>query len=604
MTLIKYLLLIKLFSMLVPSTIIGQMESSADKITIKSYLSVDNIHPGSTFYAAIELDIDETWHINAHIPTFDYLIGTELVFEEIDDFEIVDIKYPEPKQYTFAFAGDGVLDVYSGEVYIYLKISTGQDISPGEYTFKGELTMQACDDEVCLAPSTKEIRIPISVVNLDKPVQKINRDIFTEEAVDGLMGKVSEPKEADDENVAALVSLFDERGTFIAFLVIFMFGLALNLTPCIYPMLTVTVSVFGAQTDTNMARVFSRAVVYVLGIATMYSVLGVVAALTGGLFGGVLQSSAVLIGIGILFFLLALSMFGLYEIQVPYWLSKRISGTNAAGIFGIYVSGLVVGIFAAPCIGPPIIALLTLVGQKADPVFGFTSFFVLSLGLGLPYLILGTFSGLLSKLPKSGSWMDWVKKVFGIVLISVGIFYLSLAFNPQLIFTLIPACLIIGGLYLGFIERTSTGTVLFAWIKRGVGVAAITGGVWFFITGLQPSLEWEEYSTYQLEKASSSNQSVMLYFYADWCIPCIELDRMSFSDEQFISKSNDLVPIKVDMTRYDSPESEVLRREYNVSGVPTIIFLDGNSREVADTRVVGYVPADVLIEKVSSVKQH
>lgn len=112
---------------------------------------------------------------------------------------------------------------------------------------------------------------------------------------------------------------------------------------------------------------------------------------------------------------------------------------NTARIFGIYVSGLVVVVFAAPCIGPPFIALLTCVGQKADPVFGFTSFFMLSLGLGLPYLILGTFSGLLSKLPKSSSWMDWVKKVFGIILISVGIFYVTLAFNSRLIYTLIPA---------------------------------------------------------------------------------------------------------------------------------------------------------------------
>jgi thioredoxin:protein disulfide reductase len=392
--------------------------------------------------------------------------------------------------------------------------------------------------------------------------------------------------------------MFDEGNLFIAFGVIFLIGLALNLTPCVYPMLTVTVSVFGAQTDTNTMRVFFKALIYVLGIATMYSVLGVAAALSGGLFGGILQSTWVMAGIAVLFFALALSLFGLYEIQLPYWLTSRLGGTQTAGIFGIYISGLVVGIFAAPCIGPPIIALIALVGQKADPVFGFMSFFILSLGLGFPYLILGTFSGLLSKLPKSGSWMEWVKKVFGVVLIGVGFFYLSLAYKPDMIYILVPLTLLIGGIYLGFIDRSSTGRRLFPWIKRTVGIAAIAGGILFYLGGQKPAIEWESYTGEKLSSALESGKPVVLYFSASWCIPCLELDRLTFTDETVIDEMSRLVLLKVDLTNFDSPESQELRSIYDIAGVPTIVFIDPGGEEVTTIRVVGFVPADDLLERV------
>jgi thiol:disulfide interchange protein DsbD len=242
-----------------------------------------------------------------------------------------------------------------------------------------------------------------------------------------------------------VATLFERKGTLLAFLGIFVIGLALNLTPCVYPMLSITVSLFGARTDTHTMRVFLKALIYVLGMATMYSILGVAAALSGGLFGGLLQSPWVLTAIAVLMFGLALSMFGLYELRMPYWLTSKLGGTTTMGTIGVYLSGLVVGVFAAPCIGPPILALLALVGARGDPMFGFWTSFTLSFGLGFPYLVLGTFSGLLKKMPRSGVWMVWVKKVFGVVLIGVAFFYLGLALLPRLTVYVVPLTLFIGG---------------------------------------------------------------------------------------------------------------------------------------------------------------
>lgn len=207
-----------------------------------------------------------------------------------------------------------------------------------------------------------------------------------------------------DNDVARL---FSEKGVLLAFIGIFVIGLALNLTPCVYPMLSVTVSLFGANEASSVWKAFGRAAVYVLGIASMYTVLGTVDAFTGSLFGGVLQSPWVLASVGALLFALAASMLGLYEIRLPAGLTTTLGAWHgAAGSFGLLLSGLVVGIFAAPCIGPPVIALLAFVGANGDPLFGSAAFLTLSLGLGLPYLILGTFSGLLNRLLRSGTVVE------------------------------------------------------------------------------------------------------------------------------------------------------------------------------------------------------
>lgn len=575
--------------------------SSADKVGTETKFSLEQVPQGEEFRIALLMDIEDGWHINAHEPTLRYLIGTELTLRDNEDFTITDISYPEPKEYEFAFAGGEALLVYEGTSPIFLTVQASEDAEPGRHLLEGDLTVQACDDETCLAPTDINIRFDFEVAEAGTEVTGINQDLFSD--YDPSAGPaLGELRSIEGEgNVNQIASIIEDRGLILAFGAIFLIGLALNLTPCVYPMLSVTVSIFGAQTDQRTGVIFSKALTYVLGIATMYSVLGVAAAFTGGLFGAWLQSPIVLATIGILFFLLALSMFGLYELQPPYWLTSKLGAGQSTGFIGTYFSGLVVGVFAAPCIGPPIIALLTFVGTQGDPMFGFMSFFVLSLGLGLPYLILGTFTGLMQNLPKSGEWMNWVKKVFGIVLIALAVFYVGLAFFPQYNLHILAATLILGGIYLGFIERTGSEKKVFPWVKRAVGTAGVVVGALFIMNLQQEGIQWEDYAEDKVDQAREEGRTVVMDFYADWCIPCLELERVTFTDNQVIDATEEMVRLKVDLTNFESPEAEELRRRYEIAGVPTIVFLGPDGEEVEEARVVGFLNPKQFLQRIEKV---
>jgi len=319
----------------------------------------------------------------------------------------------------------------------------------------------------------------------------------------------------------------DIPGGSLTVLGIFLMGLGLNLTPCVYPMISVTVSVFGGQKEVHHWRAFGKSIIYVLGIATMYSVLGVIAALTGELFGALLQNRWVLLGIAIALLILALSMFGIYTFQMPTRLINKIRGQHKMNLLGIYLSGLFVGIFAAPCIGPPIIALLAFVGTRGEPAFAFMIFFVLSLGLGAPYVILGTFSSLLHRLPKSGVWMVWVERLFGMILLSLAAFYALLAFRPGGLVLWLPVSIIATGAYLGFIEKAGDEELHFRWFKRSIGTAAILIGFLLPLLGPKESLVWAHYTPELLAETKQSKKPVIMDFYADWCLPCHELDQFT-----------------------------------------------------------------------------
>lgn len=598
---ISELLLILLIIIGFPVSLYGQMDSSVEKVEIEVKLSHNKIKPGSEFSVAVILNIKESWHLNAHEPTLDYLIGTEIDFASHDQIILSDVTYPEPSTYDFEFADGQELKVYSGETIIFANFVASEGIETGVEQLEASMTLQACDNEICLAPEDTSITFSLDVAGPDDEVQEINDDIFagyegtSVGELDTVLGN-----EVDEGQIAAL---FEEGRILWAFIALFLIGLALNLTPCVYPMLSVTVSVFGVQKDNRIGLVFLKAIIYVLGIASMYSVLGVSAAFTGGLFGTWLQNPLLLGGIGLLFLLLALGMFGVYEMRLPYWLQNRLGASNSTGFAGVFFSGLVVGIFAAPCIGPPIIALLTFVGTQGDPWFGFQSFFVLSLGLGFPYLILGTFSGLLHRLPQSGEWMIWVKKVFGVVLIGLGLFYVGLALYPEYNLYLIVITLVLGGVYLGFIESSGKNYNYFQYIKWTTGIVSMIIGFMIYQNLQQEGISWQEYSDEKIDKAIEEGQPVVIDFYADWCIPCIELEQMTFTETEVVEATSDMTRLKVDLTHFDSPEAEQIREEYNISGVPTIVFLASNGEEVEDARIIGFVDGDEFLNRVEMVHQ-
>ncbi len=573
---------------LLGSVVLAQSLSTAKKVSVEIKLSSDKIQVGTTAQAAVQLSINENWHVNSHHPTFDYLIGTAFDLQAQEGIILTDVQYPQGKLVSLSFA-EQPIDVYEGTTTIFASIKFSDKLATGRDTLKASIIVQACNNQLCLAPATIEVNIPVHIVNTGEPIIQQYQNIFAQYT----------PSEITTGNVKnELAIMFDQKGSLLTFLAVFLIGLALNLTPCVYPMLSVTISLFGSQTETNIVRVFIKAIIYVLGIATMYSVLGVTAALGGGLFGSWLQSPWVLGAIAALLFALALSSFGLYQIQMPYWLTSRLGGTSGTGFIALYVSGLVVGVFAAPCVGPPVIALLTFVAAKGSAAFGFWTFFTLSLGLGLPYLILGTFSGLIKKIPRSGSWLVWVEHIFGVILTGTALFYLSLAVAPKETMYVVPLGLVVGGIYLGFVDSSGKDKPVLKNIQWIFGIVMILLGLLYANSIRDTGMTWEEYSDLDLSEAKENGMPVLLDFSADWCIPCMELDRNTWTDPKVIEATKDISRLKVDLTYFDSPESETLRKKFNISGVPTVIFIRTDGTEATESRIIGFVPPKEFLAKL------
>jgi thiol:disulfide interchange protein DsbD len=590
---------------------------------------------GSVVEATISFTVLDGWHINAHRPNEDFLVPTGLTLQGTAGIVPGTPRYPDAKQVQLSFS-ETPLAVYEENAAIVVPLTIDAAAAEGPRTLRGTLRFQACNDQVCLPPALVPVKIAIVVEGGGAPTDSAPATVVLVPIADTLSAAAPEsaaaaaagaieglstgppPDGAGAASSAAAGSTnlvgrwFDERGTLLAFALIFLMGLALNLTPCVYPMMGVTVSLFGGGAGGGLGRpgattgapaggnfrALPRAVVYVLGIALMYSTLGVVAAMTGGLFGGWLASPWVLGAIGLLLLAMALSMFGLYELQAPTALLSKLGGATGAGYVGTFLAGLLVGVFAAPCIGPPIIALLAHVGAKGDPLFGFQAFFVLSLGLGLPYLVLAVFSGLLSRLPRSGSWMDWVKHLFGVILLGVAAFYLTLAVAPSHVGKVVPAALFLGGLYLGFLEATGRDRPAFRRFKWAVGVAAIVAATMITFRPAAPEVTWEPFAESTLERARADGRPVVLDFSAEWCVPCHELDEYTFTDPEVVRATADFVRMKVDLTRFDAPESQALRARFAIAGVPTIVFLAPDGREVAEARVVGFMKPAPFLERV------
>ena len=383
------------------------------------------------------------------------------------------------------------------------------------------------------------------------------------------------------------------------FISVFFLGLSLNLTPCVYPMLSITISLFRGSEGESHGRAFFKALAYMLGMVTMYSILGLVAAITGSFFGEWLQNFWVQLGTGILVIGLAFSMLGLYQFRLPAWLVPAYRGTAPGNLLSFFISGLLVGIIAAPCMGPAVLGLLAFVSAQQDMTFGFLLFFVMALGLGLPYLVLGTFSGLLKKLPRSGAWLVWFERLMGVVLLSFGIFYVAIAFKLPFLKWIVPGALVAGGLYLGWIERSARGTKRFFAFQRILGTLAIAFGLFLWITP-KSGIVWEKYHAGILEEAAASGQPVVLDFYADWCIPCHELDQFTYSDPRVVKTLAHFRKIKVDTTSVDTDEIREAVRKFDIFGVPTVIFLNEKGLEAQDLRMNGYVSPEEFVKDVRS----
>ncbi len=586
-----------ILSIALASAISAFGQASGSVVKVKGYASVDGVRPGDKFRVAVALEITKGYHINAHVPTLDYLIATDLKLAPVSGLRFSNVQYPNPKKYKFEFAADEELAVHEGTILLVAEVEADRSLAQGETIINGTVTVQACNDTQCLAPDDLNVEIPVKVVAAGEAVQAANSEIF------GL----AEFKGAETEDEFS--KLLASQGLLGMLIGVFLAGLALNLTPCVYPIIPITIGFFANQSagdkSPRLRRTFSMAAMYVLGMAITYSILGVIAAMTGGLFGAALQSPIVLIGLAALMVGLALSMFGVYEFRLPAFLNRFAtqSTQSTSGVVGALVMGLTMGIVAAPCIGPFVLALLVHVSAKADPVYGFFMFFVLALGLGAPYLALGTFSGSIKSLPRSGEWMVTVRKVFGLVLIGMALYFLMPLMGNFTNYIFI-AFFALSALYLIFWEAGRTKPKTFAWILRAIGVGAAVIAVFFAMPkNIEAGITWQPYSEQAIETARREGKGVIIDTYADWCIPCKELDQLTFTDPDVKKDAERFVTLKLDLTRSDSgSEAGRAKDKFGIRGVPTIIFLDARGQELEDLRLEGFEKAEDFLARMKKIE--
>ena len=566
----------------------AQLGGGVEPVHILSYQNFDKVYPGSEFKLAVKVKVDSGWHINSDKPHEDFLIPSSLSIDT-SVFKMTKVVYPKAMDLKLEIS-ETPLSVWESEVYVAALIKAPEDLAPGKYSLPVMLEYQACNNMTCMPPNAAEDTLTVEIAGKQAVVNQINPDIFDKVNLQATAETVATTGTND-----TVSSLLESNGIIIGLFFVFLGGLALNLTPCVYPLIPITIGFFGGQSEGKTSRLVGMGLLFVVGMAVTYSVIGVITALTGSVFGALLQNPIVIILIALIFLVLSLSMFGVYEFKLPdSWVAK--AGGAKGGMYGAFFMGLTMGIVAAPCIGPFVLGLVTYTAAKADPFFGFLLFFVLAVGLGTPYLFLAIFSGKIKQLPRAGEWMEAVKHIFGLILIGMAIYFLLPLLPKSITPYLLPVFMVISAVYLLFFDKNANNVRGFRIFKVVFSVVLVVVAVYWLIPSERQSIEWRPYT----ETAVAGTQKAMIIdFYADWCIPCKELDAMTFSDPKVIEQSKNFNAYKADMTKSLSDEVSALRTKYNIVGVPTVLIINSRGEEVH--RITGFVNSNEFLKFIENV---
>mgnify|MGYP005850899489 FL=1 len=558
-----------------------------DILTLEGTVQNVRVAPGDTTVIAIKATLDPRYHIQSNAPLEEWIYPTELDVELPEGWLAGPVSYPPVEEKAFEFSPDAKMAVFGQEPVFLVSVTVPEDAKKGSQTIKAFLLFQACDDKQCLPPDEAGIDLEIEVADeTSEPVESV---LFAEATVGNT------PTAGVGDNVFA--GIVGRYGWVALGGSIFVAGLLLSLTPCVFPLIPITIGYFRNQAGASRGRTIALALTYVAGISTTYSVLGVLAASTGALFGSWLASPGFLGIIAAIIALMAFSMFGAFELRPPQFIASRSGGK--AGIGGAFLMGLLFGFVAAPCTGPATVALLAFVGTLGQPLVGFILFFLLAIGISTPLLLLAIFSG---NLPKSGVWMDWIKKLLGALMLGAALWLLSPVIGAQLANTIGGVMAILFGLWLGVIEKSGFKPVSLAAVRGMTAVAGVGLGLFMLVPRAEtPGIVFEPYSEEAVSAAIAEGRPVMIDFTAEWCIPCHELKAGAFKDEEVLEVSERFVRLEVDVTRTTEENSQV-RQQWDVRGVPTIVFLDAEGNEVLDARIQSNVPGSRLVEAMKSVE--
>lgn len=503
-----------------------------------------------------------------------------------------------------------------------------------------------------LRSNSSEMQLPLQVIyqgcaekrGICYPPQKKNLDLLLPATTSTVASTDTAAKAASSDNFVSeqdkSAQVLASGGLLQIILYFFLGGLALAFTACMYPMIPILSSIIvGHGEKVTTAGAFTMSLVYVQSMAITFGVMGaVVAAFAGGVnLQAYFQSPWILIPFSLLFVLLSLSMFGFYTIQMPASLQGKlseISNKQQGGSFiGIAIMGALSALIIGPCAGPVVIGALAVAAREGNMLLGFIAMFVLGNGLGLPLLIVGTTGG--KFMPKAGTWMDVVKAVAGVILLSIAILFLErVSFIPaKLLMLMWATLLIVSGIYMGALEQLQKEASGWMRLWKGLGIVFILYGVIVMLGGLTGArnvndplhgsslvssgggavaaqqhlgfkrIKSDEDLKKELAIASAAGKYVMLDFYADWCTYCKQFEDYVFSDAKVQALLKDFVLLQADVTANDAKD-QALNKYTKVQAPPAILFFDKNGKEVRKYRIVGAMTAEKFLARVNQILKH
>ena len=479
-------------------------------------------------------------------------------------------------------------DPYFGEVSVFTQPIDGTFI--GDFSHaddKVEISYQGCTEGFCYPPESKVLRLGDLVISNAKAIEN-----NTEEPV-----LLSEQDRLAD-------SLFHSKWAIWGF---FLLGVGLAFTPCVLPMLPLLSAIVIGQQQRSMSRAFILTFLYVQGMALTYTLLGLAVAAIGLPFQIALQHPYVMVGLSILFVVLALSMFGMFTLQLPNSLQNKLntwSQKQTSGAFGgAFAMGMIAGLVASPCTSAPLSGALLYVAQSGDLFTGAATLYLLALGMGVPLMLITLFGNKI--LPKSGEWMNTVKQTFGFVMLALPVFLLSRilpeVWEPRLWAGLATAFFIWFALQM---PKSGFGYAIkiISFALAMVSVQPLQNWIWQAQNTTQSAVENKPVSQVKFKQiknieeldrtlAENPYSIAMLDLYADWCVACKEFEKLTFSDPKVQQQFQNILLLQVNMTK-NSPENKALMERFNVMGLPTILFFDKQNNEIQGSRVTGFMDAD------------
>ena len=576
--------------------------------------------------------VDEAFHFSAQVQDANTLIthweiasGNYLYRNKIN-FEIIEHDHVQlhavslPKGENKVDEIFGLTEVYQYDTEIILPINRSKDTS--NITLVAHY--QGCSEtfQICYPPTVKEISLtlpPLSADQLITPPLPLALTSRSQTPVDDFVN-VSEQDRlakslAEDTLIKVLFGFFG-------------LGLLLAFTPCVFPMIPILSSIIvGEGEQITTRRAFALSLTYVLAMSVTYTIAGVITGLLGENIQTLFQNPWIIGGFSILLFALSLSMFGLFELQIPHALQQRlhkISHQQQGGnLVGAALMGLLSGLIVGPCLAPPLAAALIFIGQHGDPILGGSALFALSMGMGLPLLIIGTSAGKL--LPKAGAWMNTIKSVFGVLMLALAIWMLERIIPGWVSLLLWGSLLIVTAIYLGALDSLKIDANGWDKLWKGLGLILLIYGGLLMVGGASSSHNvWQPLQSISAASSSSANthkslnftqvstitdieqqlaestKPAILDFYADWCTDCKKMEITTFQDSRVLAALKNSHPLQLDMTTNNTDHKAVLKH-FGVFSPPTILFFDGSGKEYKQHRIVGYIPADKLSQHIANL---